>query len=188
MKLLFGLVPVGAAALLLAGQGAPPVSPPTSPPPTLPAPEPPKPDEGLRPVSYFTAHCQRCHGPGGNRYGDLSGRTDDQLKSSIHDMAEGPGEAPLSEAGLRLQLCLHRAIRAKEPFVAVVSVKDGKVEGETTPDAAVTFFSKNKAIKVENKEGTFAFQTKDPKAMVAARVGNKVATIPASRVGTSHGR
>lgn len=146
----------------------------------------PKPDEGLRPVSYFNDKCARCHGEAGSRYGDLSARTDEQLKKSIQEMAAGPGDAPLTDRGLALQLALHRAIRAQEPFVAVVSSREGKVEGETFPSATVVLLSKGKATKLENKEGRFLLETKDPKATVAARMGKKVATVIVRRLGTSH--
>ncbi|MER3496851.1 MAG: hypothetical protein C4320_08875 [Armatimonadota bacterium] len=146
------------------------------------------PDEGKRPIKYFADHCARCHGPGGSRYEELSARTDAQLKESIRTMAEGPGGAPLSEEGLRLQLSLHRAIRAKEPFIAILSVKDGKAEGEASPDAKVVTLVNNRATTVPTEDGAFTLTLKDPKTMVSARVGGKVATIPARRVGTSHGR
>lgn len=141
---------------------------------------PPDKAEESRPLAYFAAHCQRCHGPEGNRYPeDFPTRTDAQLRGSIVEMAEGPGGAPLGKGGLELQLALHRAIRAKEPFLQIAGGEGGKAVGYASTGVKLTQGGK----PIEAKDGRFLA---DPKGEITAVRDGKAVKLAADSVGTSH--
>ncbi len=144
-------------------------------------PLPPEPKaEESRPLAYFAAHCQRCHGPEGSRYpDDLASRTDAELKDAIREMAEGPGAAPLGEGGLELQLALHRAIRAKEPFLQIAGGENGRAVGYASSNAKPEQEGKGLPIK----DGRFLAA---PKGQVTTKAGPKTLAVPADAPGTSH--
>ena len=141
---------------------------------------PPEKAEEFRPLAYFAAHCQRCHGPEGNRYPeDFPTRTDAQLRESIVEMAEGPGGAPLGKGGLELQLALHRAIRAKQPFLQISGGENGKALGYASPGAKIVQGGKS----VEMKDGRFLAE---PKGEIRATRDGKTVKLSPETVGTSH--
>jgi hypothetical protein len=97
------------------------------------------------PLAYFSSNCARCHGAYGSFYGAEFGRnlTEAKLRQVVHDMAAGPGNAPLDEAQLDVQIAYHRSLIDKKPFIVVTGAtpeQDGSttLRGETSPDSAVT--------------------------------------------------
>ena len=147
---------------------------------------PPKAEE-MRPMAYFTAHCQRCHGPEGSRYPDLTDRSDAQLEESIEEMAEGPGGAPLTPEGLALQVAYHRAIRAGEPFVQIAGFEGDRAVGYASPGATLEYQGDRgyKALVKPDDKGTFRVPSA-VSAYVVATKGGKTAKVPIDRAGTSH--
>ncbi|HEX9995608.1 MAG TPA: hypothetical protein VGB45_00570 [Abditibacterium sp.] len=107
------------------------------------------------PLDYFAENCARCHGPNGSFYGENFGKglkDDTALKQVVHEMAEGPGNAPLEGADLETLTDFHRALRDGKPYLVAVSWKDGILSGEATPDAKVTLEAGEKTVEVELKE------------------------------------
>jgi hypothetical protein len=97
------------------------------------------------PLAYFSSNCARCHGAYGSFYGAEFGRnlTDAKLRQVVHDMAAGPGNAPLEEAQLDVLVAYHRSLIDKKPFLVVNAATaelDGStlLRGETSPDSTVT--------------------------------------------------
>ena len=91
------------------------------------------------PLTYFQDNCSRCHGEEGAFYDKpaLARRADAQLRQSIQEMAEGPGNAPLDGEGVAVQMAYHRAIAAEKPFLAVTKWGGALLEGEATPGSRV---------------------------------------------------
>ena len=98
---------------------------------------------GFAPLAYFNENCARCHGDYGSAYGDefAKNRDDASLREVVHEMAEGPGQAPLSEAELDIETEFHRALRDKKPFVVIVKSEKTdagwQLSGEVSPGATL---------------------------------------------------
>jgi hypothetical protein len=71
------------------------------------------------PISYFESNCARCHGAYGAFYGEGFGQglTDNKLRQAVHDMAAGPGNAPISEPQLDALTAYHRSLIDGKPFL-----------------------------------------------------------------------
>jgi hypothetical protein len=95
---------------------------------------------GHAPLEYFAAKGARCHGPYGSFYGEEFGRkrSDAGLRQVVREMAEGPAGAPLVGRELDAQVAFHRALLAKEPFLAWTAQSETGVAGEVSPDSTVT--------------------------------------------------
>lgn len=95
---------------------------------------------GFRALDYFQTNCARCHGDYGAAYGLEFGKnlTDRQLQDFVRDMAEGPAQAPLSDADLAVVTDFHRALRDGRPFGGVVAWKGGVLSGEALPGSTVS--------------------------------------------------
>lgn len=101
-------------------------------------------DLTLPPIATFEASCARCHGPEGSFYGeafaDLSPR---ELRHVVEDMMRGPAGLAPTDADLDAMVAYHRALRAKQPFVAVINARswrggeDAVLQGEAPPGAEV---------------------------------------------------
>lgn len=95
-------------------------------------------------LDYYGAHCARCHGLEGANYSveSLKKRDDASLRAVIHEMAVGPGQAPLEDAQLEAVTAWHRAFIAGQPFVSVTQItrENGKIQlkGEATSEAKIT--------------------------------------------------
>jgi hypothetical protein len=76
----------------------------------------------FRPATYFAERCARCHGPEGANYaeGFAARKTDAQLDQVIHDMAAGPGGAPLGPDEVAVLRLYHRAVGSGAPFLTSV--------------------------------------------------------------------
>src|SRR2546425_5662950 len=93
---------------------------------------------GFSALEYFQNQCARCHGDYGAAYGPGFGAklSDERLREVVMEMAEGPGQAPLTGAQLDVQTEFHRALRDHRPFAAVVSwTNDGVLTGEALPES-----------------------------------------------------
>ena len=106
---------------------------------------------GHAPLEYFAAKCARCHGPFGSFYGEDFGRnrSDAALHKVVKEMAEGPAGAPLAGRELDAQVAFHRALLAKEPFVAWTGQSGGEIAGEVSPDTTVS--ARVKGVEVPAK-------------------------------------
>jgi mono/diheme cytochrome c family protein len=64
------------------------------------------------PMAYFESNCARCHGAYGSFYGEGFGKnlTDSKLRQVVHDMAAGPGNAPVTEPQLDALTAYHRSM------------------------------------------------------------------------------
>jgi len=107
------------------------------------------------PIAVYDGACARCHGPNGSFYGPTlgQGKTDEELRKVIQDMADGPGNETLTPAELDSQTSYHRALIRKEPFVAVIARNGDKIEGEVTSSATVSVRRKD-ANTAPNAEQT----------------------------------
>jgi hypothetical protein len=137
-------------------------------------------------IAYYDAACARCHGPQGSFYGAELGKhlTDAQLVKVINDMAEGPGAAPLTAAGLAAETAFHRAIIAGTPFLSVTKLDGATIAGEVTPDAAVSLSAGGKAITATVDGSTWQASLPpgtrpDALTLTAEREGKKT-TLPLS--------
>jgi hypothetical protein len=78
-------------------------------------------------MSYFESNCARCHGAYGSFYGEGFGKnlTDSKLRQVVHDMAAGPGNAPVTEPQLDALTAYHRSMINGKPFLIVNAVGRG---------------------------------------------------------------
>ncbi len=97
------------------------------------------------PMSYFESNCARCHGAYGSFYGEGFGKnlTDGKLRQVVHDMAAGPGNAPVTEPQLDALTAYHRSMINGKPFLiinAADEAQDGSrtLKGETTPESQIS--------------------------------------------------
>lgn len=92
------------------------------------------------PLAYFAAHCARCHGPHGSFYGAEFGakRSDEDLRKIVHEMAEGPGGAPIAGPDLDAQVAYHRSLIDRKPFLVWTLARGTALAGEVSPGAVVT--------------------------------------------------
>lgn len=97
------------------------------------------------PISYFESNCARCHGAYGSFYGEGFGKnlTDSKLRQVVHDMAAGPGNAPVTEPQLDALTAYHRSMIDGKPFLiinAADEAQDGSrtLKGETTPESQIS--------------------------------------------------
>lgn len=121
---------VSAAGLIIWGCSSPPSTPPAEPlgdVQVLP----------LGPLTYFQAHCARCHGPYGVFYPEPFKSDSATLVTRIDEMARGPGDSPLDAANLAAQVAFHRVMRAGGVFLSLTSIEDGLVRGEVSVGAEV---------------------------------------------------
>jgi hypothetical protein len=111
------------------------VTPPTT--PVFAAPPTSQPVEG--PITYYNNNCNRCHGQVDNAYADSHNPPKGEaLKKIIQEMAEGPAQAPLDEAGLAEQVKLHEAIFGGGPYVWM-PLKLVTTPYETIPGTRIVF-------------------------------------------------
>jgi mono/diheme cytochrome c family protein len=97
------------------------------------------------PMSYFESNCARCHGSYGSFYGEGFGQelNDSKLRQVVHDMAAGPGNAPVTEPQLDALTAYHRSLIDGKPFLIINAVRDEKdaartLQGETTPESQLS--------------------------------------------------
>jgi mono/diheme cytochrome c family protein len=97
------------------------------------------------PISYFESNCARCHGAYGAFYGEGFGQglTDNKLRQAVHDMAAGPGNAPISEPQLDALTAYHRSLIDGKPFLIINAARAEKdashtLQGETTPETKIS--------------------------------------------------
>lgn len=111
------------------------------------------------PLAYFNENCARCHGEYGATYDDDFGkdRSDASLHEIINEMADGPGQAPLSPAELDAVTAWHRALRDKKPFVVIVKSEKTdagfQLSGEISPGATLEINGEN--VEVDGSNWTF---------------------------------
>jgi hypothetical protein len=106
------------------------------------------------PVSYFENNCARCHGSLGSSYGAGFGKklSTAALRKTISDMARGPGQAPISGLDLDAQLAFHQALIAHSPYIAVTSIDDAMIKGETIPGSTITATGSAQKLAVKTEE------------------------------------
>ena len=94
-------------------------------------------------LDYFEQKCARCHGNYGANYTDsIKTINPKALHDVLHDMAAGPGQAPLEENQLEVLGAFHRSLSDGKPFVSITKIeREGEtttLSGEATPAAAVS--------------------------------------------------
>lgn len=136
------------------------------------------------PLEYFQNRCARCHGDYGAAYGEKFGKniTDEQLQKFVRDMAEGPAQEPLDDAGLALETDFHRALRDGVPFAVAVEWKDGVLSGEAIPESKLRLEHDGKSVDVPLDGHSWQVAlpaTSDWKTVVLhVEKGDKKAAIP----------
>lgn len=100
-------------------------------------------------MQYFDVNCARCHGPQGSFYGKEFGRhlSDEALTKVVHEMAEGPGNAPLKEDELKIVVAYHRSLIRGDPFISITARDNGILHGEATPASHITVDGKPAQIE-----------------------------------------
>ncbi|MBW3637608.1 MAG: cytochrome c [Armatimonadetes bacterium] len=108
------------------------------------------------PLDYFEQNCARCHGPNGSFYGAEFGKglkDDAALRHIVKEMAEGPGNAPLSPENLEILTDFHRSLRDGTPYLVVVEAQQRKnclvLSGEATPDSKITLGNDKESVAVK---------------------------------------
>ena len=118
-------------------------------------------EEVFAPMAYFAQNCARCHGPNGSFYGANFGKalTDDKLHTVVHDMAAGPGNAPIKDRALEIEVAYHRALIAKQPFIVLTEVteKDGikTLHGEVSPESTIQLVVNQKQVLVSVEDAAW---------------------------------
>lgn len=139
------------------------------------------------PLDYFQNQCARCHGDYGSAYGSEFGKklTEQQLEGFVRDMADGPAQAPLSDADLAVETAFHRALRDGKPFAVVVAWKDGVLSGEATPGSKVSIEIKGEttAIPLEGNAWKVSLPKETAWGGASLRVskGGKETVIPIAK-------
>lgn len=108
------------------------------------------------PLDYFEANCARCHGPNGSFYGAEFGKglkDDAALRHIVQEMAEGPGNAPLSPENLEILTDFHRSLRDGKPYIVLVSAQKSEscltLSGEATPESKITLENGKEVLAVK---------------------------------------
>lgn len=150
----------------------------------------------FEPLSYFASNCARCHGPNGSFYGATFGQklTDQQLRDVVKAMADGPGNAPLSDADLAIEVAYHRSLIDKQPFIALTHSERQNaglvLKGEATPDASVKVMVGDKTIEAktdyQNWTATLPRNSQLPKVQIMAVKGGQKTTLDLSKSNYSH--
>src|SRR5262249_43547502 len=111
-------------------------------------------------IAYYDDSCRRCHGPQGSFYDPELGKglTDKQLMKIVDDMANGPGQSPLTPDQLEIETAFHRALVAGTPYLSVTALEPEKISGEVMPEAKVTLTAGKKTLdaKVEDSAWSVA--------------------------------
>lgn len=149
---------------------------------------------GFAPIEYFDQHCARCHGVEGEFFGDEFGKDLDDagLREKVRAMAAGPGGAPIEGSHLGAVVAYHRAMIAKEPFVAWTGASKDKLEFEVSPGAEFVAKAGENVLEVSKGEG--AYEVKLPAGMAASSVvveaarGESKTQLELSKATTSHAR
>lgn len=124
----------GIPALLPATASA--TAPANPPPPVAAAPAVPQTNG---PITYYVMNCARCHGDISSAYVDVTRpKRGDALKQVIADMATGPADAPLDEAGLSEQVRLHEAMFDHKPYAWTDPAIKNLYAGEQLDNTKVT--------------------------------------------------
>jgi len=94
-------------------------------------------------LDYFEQKCARCHGNYGANYTDsIKTIQPTALHDVLHDMAAGPGQAPLDENQLEVLGAFHRSLGDGKPFVSITKIeREGAattLSGEATPNAIIS--------------------------------------------------
>jgi hypothetical protein len=107
----------------------------------------------VAPIAYFQAQCARCHGtvtsPSNTAF--EKPLPNDELKRFVEDMAAGPGGKALAGRDLDALVGLHRAMIAKQPYLAWTGRDGRKLKGDVSPGAKVTAKSGKNAVTVTVK-------------------------------------
>ena len=144
------------------------------------------------PISYFNAKCARCHGPYGSFYGEDFGRklTDRQLRKVVADMAAGPAQASLSGQELEAQVAFHRALIARQPFLAWTGMDADSATGEVTPGARVHATVNGRPTQVKTSRHTWQVRlpgsNKPVAVSVSASSGKTSVTLDLGRSAFTH--
>lgn len=156
----------------------------------LAAPRSPKPLE-RRPLAYFEAACAGCHGEGGSWFPSnvAAGLSDADLTKKVETMARDHAARPVAGRDLAAQVALMRAIRAREPFVALVSLNTTTATFEVTPEAKLTARAGPRSLGASQTGNLWAVALRGRKAAsvrVTATLGKKTATLDLGRADWSH--
>ncbi len=150
----------------------------------------PKPPEPLKrgPLSYYSEHCRRCHGPFGGAYEEnfTKGMSAQDLTDTIKSMAEGQGGSPLSDANeLAAQVAFHYAIDLKKPFLSWTVLDGRTVSGEVTPKAKVVATLAGADVPVTLSDGIWKVvlpaDASVRKLVITASVGDVKSTLDLSK-------
>lgn len=132
------------------------------------------------PVTYFQAHCARCHGPYGSFYALPFKITDEAaLKAKIDEMARGPGGSPLDAAGTAAQAAFHKSLAGGGVFLSVSEVKEGLFQGEVTLGAEVAVIGPSGRVAATVEGHRWRCQSERPAGhwTVEGRLGEKVVVV-----------
>lgn len=136
------------------------------------------------PRQYFNQHCSNCHGDDGSNYGPEFGRHLDEvsLNRVVKEMAEGPGQAPLSAKDLKVLVAFHRSLIAGEPFA--VWVEKGLVE---TSKGATLTVKGGKATLRDGSDSLWDVVIDDPATSeLVVKSGDKHVTLKLSEQSHTH--
>lgn len=156
----------------------------------LAAPRAPKPLE-REPLEYFEVACSGCHGEGGSWFPSnvAAGLSDAELTKKVDAMARDHAARPVSGRDLQAQVALMRAIRAKEPFIALVSLSQASATFEATDGAKLTARAGPRTLAATQKGRlwTVSLGGRQPAAVrLTATLGKKTATLDLGKADWSH--
>jgi hypothetical protein len=132
------------------------------------------------PLSYFQAHCARCHGPYGSFFAlPFKSSTADMLNAKIEEMARGPGGSPLDTDGVAAQASFHRSLSRGGVFLSVTGVIDGLIHGEVTVGAEVVVVGPSGPVAAAVEGHRWRCPAGGPSGhwKVEARLGGKSAVV-----------
>ena len=140
------------------------------------APTPPPKLTDLRPITYFEDNCSRCHGPYGSFYGDTFAQklSPAQLHKVVHEMAAGPGNAPIEGPELEAQVAYHRSLADKKPFIVLTEMKEeyGQhiLHGEATPESQLDLVIDGTSISAKLEGHRWSAALPAPSALSRLRI------------------
>lgn len=106
-------------------------------------------------INYYDGSCARCHGPFGSAYGKAFHSKYDleYLRKRIDDMANGPGQNPLDDEGMKAQVAFHQAIITDSPFIDWTARDGQTLSGEVTRKATLSASLRKTPVAVVTTNG-----------------------------------
>lgn len=146
-----------------------------------------------RPLAYFERACSGCHGTAGAWFPSnvADGLSDAELTKKVEVMARDHAAQPVAGRDLAAQVAHIRALRSREPFIALVGLSRTSATFEVTTQAKLTARAGSRELKASQKGGLWTVALQGHRASsvrVTAAMGRKSATLDLGEADWSHAK